>query len=300
MLNVLSSKAPPERPPAFVGPPGGPLRPVRDSTSPGHTAETAPDSRLLIEDFDRPRPPILTRWSRALGAPGIGFGVNTAISCDMDQRVLRCMSRLIRKPKPGQDPAGLRFSLSGSLWTMAAVRNLTLMRVGRFRPAGEGSRDPLRCGLIARGRSCLLEGDIPPRVRMDPASNPVDPARCLRSARRRRQFRAGERDRFPARSGRQSFTRRLLLGALECPGPRPDSLDWKGASDEDLIDYVEYHTYQSSRALPTDDGVTLDRTSSADIFEQSPRIGFGTRGPRDCGLAGLDSQEQGANGVLRI
>ena len=261
------------------------------------------DSRLLIEDFDRPRPH-LTRLESELWVPS-------------GDRLRGEYSHLVRHGPKGfalhvafdqkaeagpRDPAGLRFSLSGSLDDGRLVRNLTPYAELTFQARGGKEPGPCRLRIELRGGvPAFWEEDIPPgpdwilhRIPLDPARwSPVRPGDVVSFER------VKEIDFLPAPVGNPSRGD-FYLDALECLGHDRTLFDWKGASDEDLIDYVEYHTYQffEGFADPTT-GFTLDRTSSADISSIAA-IGFGLAAHAIAASRGWISQEQGAERVLRI
>ncbi|HVR83723.1 MAG TPA: glucoamylase family protein [Planctomycetota bacterium] len=261
------------------------------------------DARLLIEDFDRPRPHLTRLESELYLVSGnrlradyshlVRYGpTGYSLHVTFDQRAEAL-------PK---DEAGLRFSLSGSLGDARQVRNLTPYSELSFQ--ARGGETPVSCRLRIELRgdaSAYWEEEIPPGRDWVRHRIPLDPSRWS-------PIRAGETLRFdrikevdfrlaPAGNPAQGD---LYLDGLECLGRERSVFDWKAASDEELIDYVEYHTYQffEGFADPTT-GFTLDRTSSTETSSIAA-IGFGLAAHAVAASRGWITPEQGADRVLRI
>lgn len=261
------------------------------------------DSRLIIEDFDRPRPHLTRLESELFLLTG--------------NRLRADYSHLVRHGSTGyalhvsfdekaearpEDSAGLRFSLSGPLGDARQVRNLTSYSELIFQARGGQTPAPCRLRIELRGASqAFWDEEIAPGHDWILHRIPLDPSRWS-------PFRAGdpicfdrikEMDFLMAPVGNPSQGD-FYLDRLECLGPRRSIFDWTASSDDDLIDYVEYHTYQFFEGFSDPvTGFTLDRTSSSELSSIAA-IGFGLSAHAVAASRGWITPEQGAERVLRI
>ena len=275
---------------------------------PPASAQTAPlrpteDSRLLIEDFDRPRGD-LTRLESE-------WGVNPRGTLKISY------SHLIREGPVGyslhlsldaaataetKGAPSLRFSLSGRLDDSRVTRNLTPYSELFFVTRGGDTPSPLRFRIELRtltsGRA-FWEEEVAVAPEWQEHHIPLDPARWLAAA--------GPAIPSFDRIKELSFTLEpggasgdCYLDRVECLGRHRSIFDWKAASDNDLTDYVEYHTYRFFEDFSDPvTGFTLDRTSNADISSIAA-VGFALASHSVATSRGWVTPREGADRVARI
>ena len=261
------------------------------------------DARLMIEDFDRPRPHLTRLESELLLATG--------------NRLRADYSHLVRHGPTGyslhvsfdekadarsENSGGLRFSLSGPLDDARQVRSLTSYSELTFQARGGDTQGPCRLRIQVRGGSqAFWDEEIAPGHDWVLHRIPLDPSRwCpVRTGDLVSFDRVKEVDFLIAPAGNPPQGD-FYLDRLECLGQQRSIFDWKASSDDDLIDYVEYHTYQFFEGFSDQEtGFTLDRTSSSEISSVAA-IGFGLSAHAVAASRGWITPEQGVARVLRI
>jgi len=239
---------------------------------------------------------------RALGAfRGSASGVNTGISCDMAKGFLRCNVAFDQKAKPARDPGKECVSCLVRVlddWRWSALELLYARSLTVSGPRGKGGTSAIGLRMKLRGRSCLLGRKTSPGPRI---------GSCNRNPARSRPLVSGPPETSSVSSGeRRSISSRpvgnpheaLLPGRPRMPGPRPDLFDWKGASDEPLIGYVEYqHLSVLREALPdSDDGVYPGTGLRRRTSRASPRFGSDSRPTRLRPSGAGSRRNRGPNG----
>jgi hypothetical protein len=260
-------------------------------------------STLVIEDFDHPR----LHRSRLEAEWG---SVNEErmrldFSSDVRYGASGYALKVHYDARPGS-PAGFWFSAAGGADDLRLSLDLSPFDELRFRTRGSGAGSPgyrLRIDLVgipaASGRAAPL-GSFTEEIRggteWDLHRIPLDPRRW---------------------SGKPDFSRvkilRFLLSTPENPAEGiffidrielarkdPVLFDWKSASDDDLMNYIERHTYRFfERYADPDTGHAFDRSCYADVSSIAAS-GFGLAGHAIAASRGWITRAEGAGRVRKL
>src|SRR5581483_2883997 len=275
-----------------------PLLQVRD---PG--ADRVP-GRLLIEDFDRPRlhdSRLDAEWG-PLNHERMRLEFSPEPRCGAVGYSLKVRYRA----EPGR-PGGLWFSGAGPADDGRLTRDLSPYDELLFCSRGSGPDSP-----SYRLRIDLTGGDPgePPFVASWTEATgggvewkahriPLDPRRWSGKSVPSR-FSRVKMLRFRIEAPENPPEGEFYLDCIECARQGRTAFDWKRAPDDDLLNYIELHTYRYFEQFADPlTGFAYDRSSQADVSSIAAS-GFALAGHAIAASRGWISREEGGERVRRL